>query len=259
MIIFGVLLVFIYQLIIDPLLQNASKMGQPLNMMEPYLAVGNSAFLVMLIPAVYLVLLSDYPKMRDGMMNMITRCGKTNWFLGQLLFIVCSIISIISAIFVFCMAFSKGVMSNDWSETVRKYIAEFPEERYSFAVNLLPSNLYNQMDVEYAVLNTTVFLFSGMLVLALILFLFKLYHLDAIGLLLGVSISGAGVVSFMLGSKIMWIWPTANALVWRHFDIILAARKAPVWRSHVYFGTLIVLLLCINSHAMKKMQFINIE
>ena len=42
MVILGVLLIFIYNFAILPLLQNAEKMNEPLNMLEPFIAVANS-------------------------------------------------------------------------------------------------------------------------------------------------------------------------------------------------------------------------
>ena len=46
----GVLLVFMRTLAIEPLLERAAKMGIPLNILEPFAAIGNSGMLVMLMP-----------------------------------------------------------------------------------------------------------------------------------------------------------------------------------------------------------------
>lgn len=85
-IIVGVLLVFMRSLAVEPLLERAVKFGEKLNILEPFVAVGNSGMLVMLMPCVFLVLISDYPKMTGSTLFFIRRTGKTNWFWGQVLF-----------------------------------------------------------------------------------------------------------------------------------------------------------------------------
>lgn len=47
MLIFGVLLIFIYSLVIDPLMGNAVLMGEPVNILEPFIAVENSGLLLL--------------------------------------------------------------------------------------------------------------------------------------------------------------------------------------------------------------------
>ena len=42
MIILGVLLIFIYSFAIEPLKSNAELMGEPLNILEPFIAIANS-------------------------------------------------------------------------------------------------------------------------------------------------------------------------------------------------------------------------
>ena len=58
-------LVFAYQFITVPLLQNAAMMGKPINVYEPFVALLNSNFMILLVPAVFLAIMSDYPRI-DG-------------------------------------------------------------------------------------------------------------------------------------------------------------------------------------------------
>ena len=46
-------LVFAYQFITVPLLQNAAMMGKPINVYEPFVALLNSNFMILLVPAVF--------------------------------------------------------------------------------------------------------------------------------------------------------------------------------------------------------------
>lgn len=70
-IIVGVLLVFMRTLAVEPLLERATKFGEKLNILEPFAAIGNSGMLVMLMPCVFLILISDYPKMTGSTLFFI--------------------------------------------------------------------------------------------------------------------------------------------------------------------------------------------
>lgn len=258
-IIVGVLLVFMRSLAVEPLLERAVKFGEKLNILEPFVAVGNSGMLVMLMPCVFLILISDYPKMTGSTLFFIRRTGKTNWLWGQVLFLLMAIATFLLAVLVGSMLVSGGAFSDSWSNTVTKYAARFPNEADSFVSQLLPSNLYNQLSLFSAVLHTialmTMYLFS----LSLIIYFFKLIHIQSFGLFAAIFIVAAGVMTCSLKSQSMWAFPMANTIVWLHYDEILSRRNFPVWCSYAYFATAITALLTLNACAARKLQLYNIE
>lgn len=258
-IIVGVLLVFMRSLAVEPLLERAVKFGEKLNILEPFVAVGNSGMLVMLMPCVFLILISDYPKMTGSTLFFIRRTGKTNWLWGQVLFLLMAIATFLIAVLIGSMLVSGGVFSDSWSNTVTKYAARFPNEADSFVSQLLPSNLYNQLSLISAVLHTlalmTMYLFS----LSLIIYFFKLIHIQSFGLFAAIFIVAAGVMTCSLKSQSMWAFPMANTIVWLHYDEILSRRNFPVWCSYAYFATAITVLLTLNACAARKLQLYNIE
>ena len=75
-IIIGVLLIFMHTLAVEPLLERADKIGLPLDILEPFAAIGNSGMLVMLMPCVFLLLISDYPKMTGNTLFFVQRTGR---------------------------------------------------------------------------------------------------------------------------------------------------------------------------------------
>nr|MCR5481078.1 hypothetical protein [Ruminococcus sp.] len=88
MVILGVLLIFIYNFAIQPLLQNAEKMNEPLNMLEPFIAVANSGAVLMIIPLVFMTLIADFPKIDNNTVFYIMRIGRKNWLTGQIIKLV---------------------------------------------------------------------------------------------------------------------------------------------------------------------------
>jgi hypothetical protein len=246
-------------LAVEPLLERAEKFGCPLNILEPFVAVGNSGMLVMLIPCTFLILISDYPKMTGNSLFFIKRTGKLNWFLGQLLFLIFAIITFLAIVLLGSILISNGSAGAFWSDTITKYESRFPNETGNFTSQLIPSNLYNQIPLLNAVLQTFVLMTAYLLLLSLIIYFFKLVHIQSFGLFAAVFIVAAGVMTCSLKSDTMWAFPMANTIVWLHFDEILSKQIFPIWYSYTYFGVALTVLLIMDILATKKLQLFNIE
>ena len=258
-IIVGVLLVFMRTLAVEPLLERAAKFGEKLNVLEPFAAIGNSGMLVMLMPCVFLILISDYPKMTGSTLFFIKRTGKANWFVGQLLFLIMAIVTFLFVVVIGSIIVSNGEYGLNWSDTVTKYEARFPNESGNFTSQLLPSNLYNQMTLVSAVGQTLLLMTMYLFVLSLIIYFFKLVHIQSFGLLAAIFIVAAGVMTCSLKSPSMWVFPMANTIVWLHYEEILSKQVFPIWCSYAYFIAAIVAGLTLNTIAVGRLQFYNIE
>lgn len=254
-IILGVLLIFIKTLAIDPLTARAERFGDAMILFEPFIAVGNSGALVLFIPLVFLVLFSDYPKLGGNSLFYISRTGKTAWLCGQILFLIMAIAVFLGAIFAASMLFSGGHFGTEWSEAVRKYAARFPEEAYNFDSRLLPSNLYNQIPMMTALWQTSAFLAMYLLVLALTIYLLKMLFSSSVGLAGALLIIALGTATTSLYSPIKWAFPTANAIIWLHYEEILSAEIYPMWASFAFFAVLSAALIVGNFLALKRLKF----
>jgi len=258
-IVVGVLLVFMKTLAIEPLLERADKIGEKIDVLEPFAAIGNSGMLVMLIPCVFMVLISDYPKMTGNTLYFVKRTGKKNWFIGQMLFVFFAIISFLTVILLGSVLMSQGSFTGNWSDVVTKYNAMFPDESGNFTSQLLPSNLYNQIPLITSILQTIGLMTVYMLVISMIIYFFKLIHIQSFGLLAAVFVVAGGVVTCSLKSELMWLFPMANTIVWLHYDIILDELNVPMWYTYTYFAVILSVLTIVNAIAVKHLEFINIE
>lgn len=256
-----ILLVFIKTLAIEPLMNRAEKFGKPLNILESFIAIGNSGMLVMLIPAVFLVLMSDFPIISGNTLFFIKRTGRTNWLLGQLLFSLMSIITYVFSVFSMTILFTLGnsKFGTNWSEVTRLYEAKFPSERDSFVSQLLPSNLYNQVDIIPTVLHTCVLMVLYLFLLSLILFVFKMLKLHSAGLFTGIAMIAASIATCSVKTSPMWLFPMANTIIWLHYTEILREPIKPVWYSYAYFAVLIVVLTSVAWLVLKKANFYTVE
>lgn len=258
-IIAGVLIMFIRSFAVLPMLEQSEKYGEPLNVMEPFIAAGNSGMLALFLPLVFLLLISDFPIMGGNTIFFINRTGKLNWFLGQIVFIIISIFVYIGTILLSCMVMSKGTFSAEWSNAITKFNAAFPDEAGGFVSKLIPSNLYNQIPILNAVIGTVLLIAMYLLTLALLLCLMKMLYLRGAGLLSALTVIVLGAASCSLKINVMWIFPTANTLMWLHYKEILKEPITPVENSFLYFLILIAVLFTANLFVLRDLQFINIE
>lgn len=258
-IIVGVMLIFMKGLAVDPLLERAEKMQGQLSIFEPFVAIGNSGMLVMLLPCVFMILLGDYPILGDGMLFTVYRAKKINWFFGQVLFLLLAITTFLGAVMGASIAMSGGTWEMGWSDVVTKYNSYYPKEANNFASQLLPSNLYNQVSMTKAVIETFILFMAYLFLLALILYLFKLLRLEILSMASVCFVIGMGVVSYSLKQSAMWLFPMANAVVWAHYEVILRNQVYPVRFSILYFILCYMLLLGANLFVLSKMQFFGRE
>lgn len=259
MILVGVLLVFIRGFAIAPLLTRAVRYGEPLHVLEPFLAVCNSRLSVFLLPCAFLLLISDFPVFGQNALFFLSRTGKKTWFFGQVLFAIMSIFTYVGVILLCCMGMSKGVFGSTWSNSVTQFDAAFPEEAGGFDGQLLPPNLYNQMSLWSAFFWIVLLLFLYLFLLAMVLCLMKLWGLRSGGLFSAVGVIALGVTTCALKVPAMWYFPMANTIVWLHYEELLRKPVTPVSDSLLYFIVILALLFVGAFFALRKMQLLNTE
>ncbi len=254
MIVVFVLIVYIYNFAIAPLMERSVKMGAPLNLLEPLIAIGNSGQLAVVMPIVFLTLMSDFPKIDGSTMFIISRTGRKSWFAGQLLFAVMSIITYLGIIYIVTTAFimNRTFLANGWSMVVKKYNILFPDDAYGFAYELMPANLYNQMTPYSAAIQTYALMFMYLLILILIMLFFNLKKKKNIGFGAAAAVLAFGTLFCSVKSDMMWAFPMANAITWLHYTDIYKEEIVPVFFSYIYFGVIIFVMVVLNLFALKK-------
>lgn len=254
MIILVIVLVFINNCAVEPLLEHAEKVGSPLNILEPFIAVGNSDMLVLIIPAVFLTLMSDFPRIDAGSMFFVVRTGKLNWFLGQIVFSLLSIVSYMAVIFAGATVplFNKAFWGNGWSLAVTRYATMFPDDSQSFASMLITGRLYNQMMPFYAALQTALLLICYLFLISMIMLLFNLMKNKILGVFCVCAVMAIGAALCFAQADAMWAAPMANAMIWLHYTELFSQPIKPVWCSYAYFIAIILALLACSLIKLKK-------
>lgn len=74
-----VFVVFMYQYISAPLIENAELMGSPLGVLEPYIGLSNNLLLQTVIPVFFLILLSGFPEKYGTSYFSAVRIGRAGY------------------------------------------------------------------------------------------------------------------------------------------------------------------------------------
>ncbi len=256
MIILAVLLVFNYILAVSPLHERAEQMGKPLNVMEPFIAVGNSGVILLILPIVFLILISDFPRSDGNAFFYLHRIGRHNWLCAQLL---CLLLMILSYLFIIAIGaiapiLGNGFMGNSWSLVVTDYASKFPQSSASY--ELLPENLYYQIgSVWGAAFYTYSLLFLYLLLLGLILCLGTLNHVHKLSVIVSGFIVAAGAALCSLHSELMWYLPMSHTVVWLHFTKYFRKPVVELAWSYLYFSIIIVTLIVCLFFSVKRYKF----
>lgn len=245
MVILGVLLIFIYNFAIQPLLQNAEKMNEPLNMLEPFIAVANSGAVLMIIPLVFMTLIADFPKIDNNTVFYIMRIGRKNWLTGQIIKLVMMAASYLAVIFVGSVVpmITRGFWYNGWSNVVTNFKNVFPEQSMNFGVQLVPENLYNQLTVFEAAVKSYLLVFAYLMIIGLILLALSLIKHKTLGFVSCGAVIALGTAFCSIKTSLMWTMPMANSIIWLHFTKYFRVPEVSITFSVVYLVTFVLALI----------------
>lgn len=260
MIILGVLLIFIYNFAIEPLLANAQLMGEPLNILEPFIAVANSGAILLIIPLVFLTLIADFPKIDTNTVFYIIRVGRVNWLLGQIIKLVMMAVSYLAVIFAGAVLpmLPQGFWYNGWSNVATKFAMTFPEKSGNFGVQLLPENLYNQISVFKAAVQSYLLIFAYLLILGLILLSFSLIKKKTAGFVICGAVISLGTAFCSIKTSLMWTMPMANSIIWLHYTKYFRQPVVSMTFSVCYLLVFIAALLVFSFAAIRKFNYDNV-
>lgn len=260
MIILAVLMIFIYSFAIEPLLANAELMGKPLNILEPFIAIANSGAILLIIPLVFLTLIADYPKIDTNTVFYIMRVGRLNWLFGQILKLILMAASYLAVIFLGAVVpmLSKGFWYNGWSEVAKKFAMAFPEKSGNFGVMLLPENLYNQIPVFTAAIQSYLLVFAYLIIIGLILLSFSLVKQKTAGFVLCGAIISLGTAFCSIKTSLMWTMPMANSIIWLHYTKYFRQPVVSMTFSVCYLIIFISVLLIFSFIAISNFNYDNV-
>lgn len=257
MVIMILLFIFVYDYIVELMINAANEMNTFIMCLEPFIAMSNSKILMMIIPAIFMLLISDFPSTDGNTMFYIQRVGKLNWMIGQILFVMYSAFTYLSTIIVGIIILSapSSYAKNSWSMVVTSYGIMFENKSQSRISQLIGGQLYNNLTPLMSFGLTFLLMFLYLVMLALMLMFSFAIGKRILGILISYMVIGVGSAMCGMNSAKQWLFPSAHAISWLHFDEILNIEKFSIKYSVLYFVVGIMILFVISCIAVKRYDF----
>lgn len=258
MIILAVFIVFLNIQVIVPLRELSVQMGGKLSVFEPFLAIGNSGLVLLILPLLFITMMADFPREGESQYFCQIRCSKRLWTAGQILYAAEA--SVIMVVFVFVVTVLLSLDFTEWnpdySYGITRYVTAFPERAGDYAAQLIPENLYNQISLGKAVFHTAMLQALYFFLLALILLICALIGRKLTGLLLDGALILLGTITCATRMAYMWILPMGHTIPWLHYTEYESRMILPMSVSYIYFGILNIVLLTAAIVVSKRYQVV---
>ena len=249
MIVLPILLIIIKRLVADPLIRVHSETGIRISAFEPFLALTNSGIILLMLPLLFMVLMSDFPQRDNIEIYYRIRCSRLSWLRGQLLFALIADLSFLLFVFLSTalMTIGHSQILFNYSKGITQYLSFFPDRTNAAPRQLLPPNLYNQIDFKMALMLGVVLLAAYLYMLLMVILLFYVMDKWVVGLLASIALIIIGTVLCAAKLKAQWLFPMSNAITWIHFDSYLREMIFPLDFSVLYLfgGNIIFIILCV--------------
>ncbi len=253
-----VILVPIRELVIIPMLKAAAEMNQPLNIFEPCIVFMNSGIVTLLLPLIYIVLISSFPTVDGNMLFYITRMGRKNWILGEMLFQFMSVITFCAVLIIATLIQVSEVsfVADGWSLVITDYDKMYEEVSAIHINELLPPNLYCQVSPYRAFCMS-----AGLLVMWLMLCaMFFLggcicsRRLMSYFVLIVQLAAGSGLCA--IKNKFMWLFPISHSILKVHYRDYFRKYIFSPQMSVVLF---LIVLALLAVFVYKKAKSVNLD
>ncbi len=253
----AICLVFLHVMIVEPYLRRAEEMGTYPNFVEPFLAVANSKMFLLVLPLVFLVLISDCPRMDGDFLFFLARAGKRNWIMGQVCFLLMASCSYLGVILFYTFIFggAYGFAGNAWSLAVLNFKDFFGTSVPEY----ISSDLYWQMSPYGACVKGCILLVGYFLLVGMLLLVFAVYDKKKTGMMVIAGILAVGTGAAALDAPAAWCFPTAHAILGKHFQGMLREVRMEFGISVAYEASAIILLFLFAYIGMKRRAFYAVD
>ncbi|MCD7922775.1 MAG: hypothetical protein LUG27_10175 [Clostridiales bacterium] len=248
LIILAVMAVFIHVQVVAPLAECADLMGEPVSVLEGFIALSNSGVVLLVLPLLFLVLLADFPQKSGIHLFYQIRCEKKIWIAGQVLFAVKASLFVVGVLFwITClMMMGCGTWQMGFSDAMTHFTSAYPDRTGDYVVELVPGNLYQQMSLPEALVHSFFLLLLHFIVIAMILLAASLCNQKYAGVLINAFLLIMGVVFMEVKMKGMWLFPITHIVPWVHYEEYLSEMVFPMWGSYVYLAAGSIGLIAVS-------------
>lgn len=249
-------LIFLMEDVVGKMKDLAAETGVVIGKLEPFLLIFAYPAHAMIIPLMFVVVLSDFPSNKTSGVFKMVRTGRIPWLLGEILYALMMGLTYILSLLVCSILWmgKTGTFMSTWSDYMTVFDQMFPEQ-YMYNTNLfIGAGTVTQGSPIRVITQSVLLMMCCLLLIALLLAMCKLLGKKIYGLFLTIVLIGIGAVGCTYFGDAKWIFPMAHTIFGQHFLEFFAKPECPLYASYIYFLALCAVILVIDIVLVKKIR-----
>ena len=246
---------FMIDSVAKPMKDLSIELGYQLNIAEPFIFITSKGLNIVIIPLIFIAILSDFPSAENSGYFSIIRNGRISWLVGETLFALLSsvlyIITIFLSVAIYCA--DNSFIGNVWSDyTLRTYI-DYPDI-FLYGTTFLDTSVYTQGTPVDILFQTLALMIMYIFILVMLMLMFRIIGRKTFGIITAIGITFVGLPSYATSSPTRWIFPITHTAYNWHFNEFFAEPYCNMSTSYLYFAILISVLVLTNIYLVTHTQ-----
>ena len=246
---------FMIDSVAKPMKDLSIELRYQLNIAEPFIFITSKGLNIVIIPLIFIAILSDFPSAENSGYFSIIRNGRISWLVGETLFALISsvlyIIIIFLSVAIYCA--DNSFIGNVWSDyTLRTYI-DYPDI-FLYGTTFLDTSVYTQGTPVDILFQTLALMIMYIFILVMLMLMFRIIGRKTFGIITAIGITFVGLPSYATSSPTRWIFPITHTAYNWHFNEFFAEPYCNMSTSYLYFAILISVLVLTNIYLVTHTQ-----
>lgn len=248
--------VFLNENITKKMLDICAEVGYKINLAEPLALIFSKSVYTVVIPIVFIALMTDFPK-TEGSIFYVYRMSRKSWVLGELMFAAASALTYVLSLTAGTLLYCAGrcEFGNEWSDYTSKLYLEHPDIYAKSTSLAVESSVYTQGKPVEVILHSAALIFLYTMILSLIVMLFRQLSMKELGVIAGIALTLFGLATDSGASPMMWAFPITHTVFGWHYDRFFREQHFSLAGSYIYLGALLGVLIAANLIVSRKVRF----
>ena len=243
---------FMIDSVAKPMKELSTELGYKLNIAEPFIFITSKGINIVMIPLIFIAILSDFPSAENSGYFSLIRNGRLSWLIGETVFAVLSSIAYILIIFISVAVYcaDNGFIGNTWSDYTLKTYIDYPDI-FLYGTMFLDTSVYTQGTPFTVLFQTLLLLIMYIFIIVMLMLMFRMIGKKSFGIITAIGITFVGLPSYATSSPVRWLFPVTHTAYNWHFNEFFAEPYCRLSTSYIYFMTIIILLVVTNVYLVK--------
>ena len=248
-------IIFMIDSVAKPMKDLSLELGYKLNVAEPFLFITSKGLNIVIIPLIFIAILSDFPSSENSGYFSMIRNGRMAWYWGEVVFSFVTSVLYVLIIFLSTALYcaDNSYIGDYWSDYTLKTYKDYPDI-FLYGTTFLDTSVYTQGTPIQILIQALLLLMLYTFIIIQIMLFFKIIGKKSLGIITAIGLTFVGMPSYATTSKIRWIFPVTHTAYNWHFNEFFSEPYCRLSTSYLYFSALIILLVSVNMFLVKRVR-----